>query len=300
MTKTNWQRAILVPPFMLLLAIITGFSLLACERKTTDSQAEQIQVQETAQPPGKYEAKNRKVDLLFNHYRSRNIPGFAVGVVKDGELIYKKGFGIANMDYNIPITPESKFYVASISKQFTAACIALLVTEGKLSMEDYVQKYVPNLPAYTSPIKVKHLVFHMSGLPDYLGILDQQGVSSRGFYNNEDAIRALSKRSSLLFRPGTQYEYSNIGYILLTSIVENFSGLSFPDYAKKYFFVPLEMNNTLFNNDHSIILKDRVIGYYEVGNGIRRINKNWETMGGDGIITTVEDLYKWDQHFYSG
>lgn len=244
--------------------------------------------------------KSKQVDKLFERWNRKGSPGYAIGVIKDGQFIHKKGYGMANLETQMPIEAGSRFYVASVSKQFTAACIALLVLDKKISLEDEVHKYVPEVPDYGQPIKIRHLIYHTSGLPDYLMLLENAGYDIRGFYNNDDAIRIIRNQKELNFSPGSRYEYNNVAYIILTRIVENVSKMSFPEFARKRFFAPLGMSGSSFGDDRPELADKLVMGYERnrEDGGFMMIKKKWATMGGDGLVTTVDDLYHWMQNFY--
>ncbi|UCC38750.1 MAG: serine hydrolase [Candidatus Aminicenantes bacterium] len=256
----------------------------------------------TQSPQDKRESDSiqAEVDKIFAKWDKPDSPGCALGVIKDGRLIYKRGYGMANLDYNIPITSESVFYIASTSKQFTAASIALLVDRGEISLDDDVRKYIPEIPEYGTPVTIRHLVHHTSGLRDYLGLMALAGLSYQDYFNNDDAIQILSRQKSLNFKPGDEHLYSNSGYVAMAEIVKRVSGKSLREYAEENIFQPLGMKNTHFNDDRSLIVKNRVISYQPIAEGgFKRFLKNFDAVGDGDLLTTVEDLYRWDQNFYN-
>lgn len=241
-----------------------------------------------------------QVDHLFKKWDKEESPGCAIGIIHKGKLIYTKGYGSANLDYNIPIDANSKFYIASTSKQFTAACIALLAQEGRLTLDDDVRKYIPELPDFGKVITIRHLVHHSSGLRDYLGLMSLAGKSFEDYFNISDGIELLCRQKALNFDPGEDFLYSNSGYILLAEIVNRVSGKSIRKYADEKIFQPLGMKNTFFNDNHNQVTKNRVVSYRPEGKGYMRFVQNFDALGDGNLLTTVNDLYLWDQNFYHG
>jgi len=206
---------------------------------------------------------------------------------------------MANLDYQVPLTPDSKFYIASVAKQFTAACIALLSIEGKLNLEDDIRIYFPELPDYGKKITVENLVHHTSGLRDYLQLMYLSGKSFEDYFNNEDGIRLITRQKALNFDPNEAYLYSNSGYIMLAEIVHKVSGMTIREYADKKIFQLLKMTNTFFNDDHAQVTGNRVVSYQRRSeNEYQRFVQNFDGHGDGGMISTVRDLFLWDQNFY--
>lgn len=207
---------------------------------------------------------------------------------------------MSNLDYGIPMDSRSVINVMSVSKQFTAACIALLVVDGKISMDDDIHKYIPELPDYGKKITIDHLVRHTSGIRDYADLVFLAGGTPENIAYRADALELVLRQKELNFAPGDQYSYSNSGYLLLTYIIERVSGASFPEFAKKRIFDPLEMNQSFFSDDPRLIVQNRVVSYGKKEDGSYFCyNLNDNRMGCAGLFTTVEDLYKWDQNFYN-
>ena len=256
-----------------------------------------------------------QIDSLFNKFDNLETPGYAIGVSKNGKTIYEKGFGAANLDYNIPITKKSKFSIASVSKQFTAACIALLIVEDKLSLESSVSNFIPELKKYRDTIRIKHLVYNTSGIIDYYRLPRKRGKSwiTFNYFDIDECINTSLEQDTLQFKPGQRWDYSNVNFMLLTKIVEKISGKSFNVFAKERLFDALGMNDTFINDDITTIVKNRVIpynirndeninGYAEYGirigqegNYIQH-HRNSPHYGGSGVITTIEDLLKWSNN----
>jgi CubicO group peptidase (beta-lactamase class C family) len=242
---------------------------------------------------------NEKVDKLFAQWDKPDSPGCSIGVIKDGKLVYKRGYGSANLDYNVPLTSQSVFYIASTSKQFTAASIVLLARRGKISLDDDIRKYFPELPRYESPITVNHLVHHTSGVRDYLELMGMAGRKMDEPFGNEEAVELIARQKGLNFKPGERFLYSNSNYVLMAEIVRRASGKSLREFADENIFRPLGMTNTHFNDDRGAVVKNRVVSYAPISNGrFRQFVKTIEAMGDGNLLTTVDDLAKWDQNFY--
>lgn len=241
-----------------------------------------------------------RVDKLFAKWNSPVSPGAALAIIKDGKIIYKRGYGMANLEHNVPITSTSVFRIGSTSKQFTAACIAILSLQGKISLDDDIRKYIPLMPKYQKPITVRHLVHHTNGLRDYTWLLPLAGY--RGDADSptiEETIEMLARQKGLNHSPGDEYLYSNSGYFLMSVITEKASGKSLNEFAQEHIFKPLGMKNTHFHDDFQMNVKNRADGYSPRGNGFRINMTNWDHVGDGGIYTTVEDFYLWDQAFYT-
>lgn len=245
------------------------------------------------------DAARPRVDRLFEQWTRPGSPGCALGVVDDGELVYRRGYGYANLDYDVPITPETVFYIASVSKQFAAASTVLAARQGHLSLDDDVRKWLPELPDYGSRITIRNLIHHTSGLRDYLTLLDLSG-RTRDVNTDEEIIDLIAGQRSLNFEPGTEYSYSNSGYFFLSQIVKRATGKSLRQFAGENIFGPLGMANTHFHDDPRHVQKDRAIGYVPTEDGEYEIAvlTNFDKVGDGGLYTTVEDLYLWDQNFY--
>ena len=243
-----------------------------------------------------------KVDKLFAQWDKTTSPGAALAVVRDGKIIYKRGYGMAKLEDGIVMTPAKLFDIGSCSKQFTATCVVMLVRDGKVSLDDNVRKYIPELPDYGTPITVRHLLHHTSGLRDYNALLELAGFRGDSDCPTVDeALEVICRQKKLNYPPGEEYSYTNTGYFLLSQIVERVSGKSLNAFAQERIFKPLGMTKTLFQDDHTQIIKDRATGYSAGEGGTFRIYlSNWDETGDGNVYTTVRDLAKWDQAFYSG
>ncbi len=242
--------------------------------------------------------KTDAVDKLFSQWDKKGSPGCALTVVKDGKIIYKQGYGLANLELNIPITPQSVFYIGSVSKQFVAMCIVLLAKQEKLSLNDDIRKFVPELPDYGPPITIRHLIHHTSGLRDYLTLLGIAGIDY-GTYHQDDVVELIARQRELNFNPGEEYLYSNSGYFLLAEIVERASGNTLREFAEENIFKPLGMKNSHFHDDYRMLIRNRASGYFPAGKGkYRNFISTFDCVGSGGLFTSVEDLFLWDQNFY--
>jgi CubicO group peptidase (beta-lactamase class C family) len=242
-----------------------------------------------------------RVDKVFAKWDSTLSPGCALSVIRDGTIIYKRGYGMADLDHDIPITPETVFHVASISKQFTAAAIILLAQEGKISLDDDVHKYIPDLPGFGARITIRQLVHHMSGLRDQWSLLGLAGWRySLDLITDDDVLDVMSRQKELNFTPGTEYSYCNTGFTLLAQIVKRVSGESLREFTSQRIFQPLGMRSTHFRDDHAEIVKHIAYGYVdgEGENSYRLSVTNFDTVGATSLLTTVEDLAHWDENFY--
>ena len=239
-----------------------------------------------------------KVDKLFEEWDLTVSPGAAMGIIHDGEIVYARGYGMANLEHNVPITPETVFRIGSTSKQFTAACVAILSLQGKLSLDDDIRKYLPELPAYDKPITVRHLIHHTSGIRDYLGLSYLSGNSGDDFFTPEETVEMIARQKGLNFTPGDEHLYSNSGYFLLGVIVSRASGKSLDAFAREHIFGPLGMKNTHYHDDYTKIVKKRADGHAKTEKGFKILNTTLNHVGDGGVFTTVEDLHLWDQAFY--
>ncbi|MFD2587457.1 serine hydrolase domain-containing protein [Croceitalea marina] len=242
----------------------------------------------------------QQIDSIFSTFKEQ--PGCAIAVAKNGKTLFQKGYGLANMSYNIPVTTETIFDVASNSKQFTAACIFLLEQEGKLEINDPIQKYLPEIPNYPQgDITIKNLIHHTSGVRSYLATLHSKNTFWGDSFNNEDAIKILARHKGLNFPTGTRYYYSNTNYALLASIVEKVSGQSLAEYAKNHLFKPLGMEHTFFKEKRDTIIKNVAIGYELNGESFtENHNYNATVVGDGGLHTNLQDFVRWSDNLKTG
>jgi CubicO group peptidase (beta-lactamase class C family) len=243
----------------------------------------------------------KQVDKIFEKWDKPDSPGCALGVYKDGQIVYKHGYGMANLNDDIPITSATVFHVASMSKQFTAASILLLAQQGKLSLDDDVHKYIPELPDFGERITLRHLLHHTSGLRDQWSLLGLAGWRySQDLITDDDVMSVVVRQKALNFKPGEKYMYSNTGFTLLAIVVKRVSGMSLSEYTTKNIFEPLGMTHTHFRDDHEEVIKHDALGYEQDGKDkpFRMNLTNFDTTGATSLHTTVEDLQLWDENFY--
>jgi len=241
----------------------------------------------------------KKIDRVFSEWDKTNSPGCALAVVKNGKVIYARGYGMSDMEYSIAITPASIFHVASISKQFTAACIQRLALEGKLSLHDDVRKWIPEVPDFGYPITLANLMHHTSGLRDQWDLQALAGWRDGDLITEDDVLEMLQRQQGLNFRPGDEYLYCNTGYTLLGLVVKRATGVSLRRYADSVFFQPLGMGSTHFHSDHSEIVPNRTSAYVRDGGRWAISIPVFDTYGATSLFTTVGDLAKWDENFYT-
>ena len=244
------------------------------------------------------DARTEQVDKIFAVWDKPDSPGCALAIIKDGRIIYKRGYGIANLEHNIPISSTTIFDTGSVSKQFTAMSMLLLAEAGKLSLDDDIRKYMPEIPQYESTITIRHLIHHTSGLRDYLTLMALRGERDDDFYVDEEVVDLLARQKQLNFKPGEQWLYSNSGYFLLSQIVKRVSGKTLRQFADENIFKPLGMKNTHFNDDHTEIVKGRATGYAPGPGGFHISISPLDMVGDGNVVTNVEDLFLWDQNFY--
>ena len=242
-----------------------------------------------------------RVDAVFARFARPDSPGCGVGIFQNGTITYSKGYGSANLEYGVPIAPTTPFISGSVAKQFTAAAIALLVEQGRISLDDDVRKYIPELPDYGAKITIDHLVHHTSGLRDFWALVQVAGMRYDDGYAVGDVIRLAARQKHLNFPPGTEYDYSNTGYIALGLVVQRVTGKSLREFTTEQIFTPLGMTSTHFHDDHTMLVPGRASAYSPQPEGGYRINVwNNDIVGQGGLILTVNDLLKWDENFYTG
>ncbi|UXN58767.1 serine hydrolase domain-containing protein [Phyllobacterium zundukense] len=242
-----------------------------------------------------------EIDPLFSTWDKRGSPGLAIAIMKNGEIIYKRGYGTANLDHDVTIVPSSVFHAASVSKQFTAMAVCLLEAEGKLNLNDDVRDYVEKLPDFGTPINLRHLLHHTSGMRDYWDLLSLAGWRySKDLITDHDILSILSRQKHLNFEPGSEHLYCNTGYMLLAQVVAQVAGESFRAFTSKRIFDPLGMSRSFFRDQHGEVIPDAAYGYHPRGDTFEAAPTNFETVGGTGLQTTVEDLALWEANFYTG
>jgi CubicO group peptidase (beta-lactamase class C family) len=226
-----------------------------------------------------------------------NTPGVAIAVQRDGKLVYSKGFGYADIEQHAKITPTTVFHIASVSKQFTAFAIATLADQGKIGLDDDIRKYLPEMHDFGTPITVRQLVHHTSGLRDQWSLLTMAGWRMDDVITMNQIMRLVSKQTELNFRPGDEHLYCNTGFTLMGEIVHRVTKQTFPDWCKQNIFDPLGMKNTLFFDDHERIVENRAYSYHQGSNGYKKSVLSYANAGATSLFTTVEDLSLWAKNF---
>ena len=242
-----------------------------------------------------------RVDAVFKEYDSATSPGCAVAVFQDDKILYKRAYGMANLDHDVRLSTSSVFHVASVSKQFTAAAILLLAQDGKLGLDDDIRKHVPELPDFGTTITIRQLANHTSGIRDQWDLLGLAGWRySRDLITDEDVLELLARQKALNFPPGTRHMYSNSGYTLLAVIVSRASGKTFRAFTTERIFAPLGMTNTHFRDAFSEVVKNQAYGYAPYEKTFRLSTTNFDTAGATSLLTTVEDMAKWYANLDTG
>ena len=245
-------------------------------------------------------ADNTVIDALFAEWDVPGSPGCGLAVAKNGNLIYSRGYGYANLDYDIPITPATVFDVASVTKQFNAASIIMLAQEGKLSLDDDVRKGLPELPEYEWPITLRHMLQHTSGLRDYLALFPLAGRDDYYPISHPQILAMMSRQRALVSRPGDQYRYSNTAFMLLAQVIERVNGQTLGEITEERIFSPLGMSQSFMYENREEIVPQRSIGYFLEDDGHVRIvhNYNFDVAGDGQLYSTMEDLLIWDSYLH--
>jgi CubicO group peptidase (beta-lactamase class C family) len=248
-----------------------------------------------AQAPAVPAAIVEKVDAIFARWDSTSTPGCAVAASVGGQTVISKGYGMADLERGAVITPETIFEAGSVSKQFTAAAVLLLARDGKLSLDDPVRRYVPEVPDYGQPITIRHLLTHTSGLRDWGNIAALGGwPRTTRAYTHAHVLEIVSRQSALNFPPGTEWSYSNTGYNLAAILVSRVAGEPFAEFTRKRIFEPLGMARTSWRDDFTRVVPGRALAYSARGGGFQTLMPFENVHGNGGLLTTVGDLLKWN------
>ncbi len=240
---------------------------------------------------------NAQVDAIFAPWDKPNSPGFALAVSQAGHVVYARGYGMADLDHDIAITPSTVFHSCSLAKQFTALCILLLAPQVKLT--DEVHGFIPQLKGMIPPITVGEMLHHISGIRDQWVLATLAGwILSDDTISESDVLEDLVPRMKTLnFSPGSDYSYSNTNYTLAGAIVRKVSGLSLAEFASQNIFRPLRMTRTTIAETHGQIVKHRAYGYCSTASGFAMRMPNYDLTGPTNLLTTVEDLMRWSHNF---
>lgn len=234
-----------------------------------------------------------QADRIFSQWNKPEVPGISVAVVSNGKIIFKKGYGRSNLEYNIPSSSSTVYQVASVAKQITAFSILLLEKQGKLSLNDNISKYLPEMPPYAGSITLKHLIYHTSGLRDYWELLSAAGWRYDDVITREQVYDLVCRQKGLTSRPGYEEIYTNTGYMLLAEIVSRVSGMPFAEFARENIFKPLKMTHTFILDDNESIVKNATLSYHLSGENYKKNLLNNNVTGSTNLYTTVEDMSIW-------
>lgn len=247
-------------------------------------------------------AANPKIDAVMKPWARTDGPGCAVAVIERGAITHAKGYGMADLERRVPITPDTVFDIGSVSKQLTAATILLLAAQGALSLDDDIRKHLPELPALgKTPTTIRHLVHHTGGLRDYMTLLVLGGTRIADVATSPQTLSILARQRGRDFEPGAKFEYSNTGYFLLAQIAERVTKQPMRELVAQKIFAPLGMAASLVLDDHRRVVPNRALGYGRTarGDGWALDLSQWEQTGDGAVLTTVKDLAKWDASFYT-
>src|SRR6201981_283529 len=243
----------------------------------------------------------QKVDDLFAAFSKPGSPGCSVGVIRNGSFVYKKSFGYASLELGVPLTPQSVFYVGSVSKQFTAASVVLAAEQDYLSLNDDVRKYIPELPDYGYPVTLRQMLHQTSGFRDFFDLIALSGGNPAEIGSAADILKVIVRQKGLNNVPGAEWNYSNSNYFLLAEVVQRATKKSLARFAAENIFQPLGMKHTLFFDDNTLVVPNRVAAYDPGKDGTFVVD--WSTsynlVGGGGLMSTIEDLLLWDQHLFA-
>jgi len=243
-------------------------------------------------------ARDRRIDSLFTASIRGNSPGAAVAVVRDGKLLFHKGYGLATLENRDPITPSTVFDVASVSKQFTGLAIAMLVGQDRIRLTDDIHKYIPELGNFGHPITIDNLLHHTSGIRDWPGSLAVAGWQFDDVIAFDQILRFASAQHTLNFTPGAEYTYSNTGYNLLAETIARVTGEPFPKWMDEHVFQPLGMTSSRFRADHEAVISNRAFGYSRASEGHwQAVTNDLEALGSSSLFSTVDDIAKWIANF---
>ena len=271
-----------------------AFPLLATFLLTADGRAQSASA---AASPASIGPADARIDSVFAFIKP-DAPGCAVGIYRNGELTWARGYGLASVEHQVPITPRTVFDLGSTGKQFTAALTLLLVAEGTVQLDAPVRRYLPELPAWADTTTVRQLLHHTAGVRDYLTLFALGGILNEDLTTQTDAVRAVARQRALDFAPGSAHSYSNSGYMLLAEIVARRTGKSYAQVARERLFAPLGMTRTMILDNHTTVVPGKAGSYVVMPNGsILAELSNFEQVGDGAVQTSLEDLAKWIRNF---
>lgn len=237
------------------------------------------------------------IDSVFQKNQRVDWPGCAVAIMEHGKIIFSKGYGMADLERDIPVRSNTVFYAGSLAKQFVAAAALLLEEDGKLDLSKNLRNYLPDFPAYGEDIKISDLIHHQSGIKDYFQIFEEKGLNYLDEISMEKVYALIKEEPGLEFSPGEEFSYSNSGYLILSMIIEKISGETLGTFIDKRIFQPLKMKDSRFVDNSEQIIKRRALGYRKnVYDKIENMTMRFRLVGSGGMYTTVEDLARWDDN----
>lgn len=242
------------------------------------------------------EAPVRELVAAFDSSES---PGGVIAVIRDGKVVFDLPFGMASIEHAVPNARHTVFYIASTSKQFVGASIALLEYDGRLDLDDEIRKYVPEIHTFDPPLRIHHLLHHTSGLRDKYALAAVGGLGESSYATDAGSLELLKGQRTLNFAPGSRMLYSNSNYFLLAQIVERVSGLGFEEFTRTRIFEPMRMKDSRFRSDSSAVIPNRASGYRKGADGGWRVAEyTMNSLGPGGVVTTVGDLARWSTVFF--
>jgi CubicO group peptidase (beta-lactamase class C family) len=246
------------------------------------------------------DANTARVDRLFDAFNKPDSPGCALGIIRDGEFIYRQGYGMASLELGVPLSSQSVFYMGSVSKQFTAASVVLAAERGLLSLDDNIRKHIPEIPDYGQPITLRQMLHHTSGFRDVLALLALSGRSAADTHPTPELLNLVARQKGLNYAPGEEYLYSNTNYFLLAETVSRVSKKPFSEFARENIFKPLGMTHTRFHDDRRVVVPGRIPAYSPGKDGSFFVDwsPNFDKVGDGGLMSSVDDLLLWDRNFY--
>ena len=258
--------------YVLIVLLLSSIVFSSCDQKEVSSEINELDT--------------ITIDSLMSNYELDNGPGASLLITENGNIIYSKGYGLANLEESIPINTSTNFRLASITKQFTAMCIMILYSRGQLEYEQKLTDIFPNFPEYGNNITIRHLLHHTSGLKDYFSLIADTVLEQ---LNDQDVLNLMMAQTTTLFPPGTDYRYSNSGYALLALIVKNVSGKGFAEFLEEEIFFPLGMSNSIAFEDGISIVENRAYGYSQIDSEFTRDDQSiTSAVLGDGVVGEAE------------
>jgi CubicO group peptidase (beta-lactamase class C family) len=247
------------------------------------------------------DATAQKVNQMFAAFDKPGSPGCSVGVIRNGSFVFKKSFGYASLELGVPLTSKSVFYVGSVSKQFTAASVVLAAERGYLSLDDDVHKHLPELPDYGHPVTLRQMLHQTSGFRDLFDLISLSGRNAAEVASSADILKLIARQKTLNNVPGAEWIYSNSNYFLLAEVIQRAAKKSLARFAAENIFQPLGMTHTLFYDDNTVVVPNRVAAYDpgKGGNFLVDWSTAYDLVGGGGLMSSVDDLLSWDRNFYS-